>query len=227
MRYSSLLFIPLVLFASSRASLGQSSLLRGKVLIASTELGIESAHLTLDTAPSIVGVAPGAKLSHPVSVVTSANGEFAFPTVPPNTYVLTTRRIGYAPLETLIELKEGVSNATIALEAKVVVLSDVDVIADTRLQQSLARTGFLDRRRSEFGTFMDANEIARVSPPQDIVAFFRRYIHGCTMIYIDGAPRRLREITMPQIAGFEIYRRALMRLHNSPPRGFRLTAVVS
>jgi hypothetical protein len=53
---------------------------------------------------------------------------------------------------------------------------------------------------------VDAPEIARHSAI-DAVDFFRPMIGGCTMIFIDALPRPLRDVTLPQIAAFELYTR--------------------
>jgi hypothetical protein len=165
--------------------------------------------LTLDNAPVIGAIgataAPAAGDHPPAKATTTTAGTFEFPAVSAGTYVLAVRRLGYAPVETLIELAPGGHHATLALEAVTMQLPEV-VIEGTPAARHLAAVGYFDRRKLGFGRFMDAAEISRHNAI-DVVSFFRPMIQGCTMIYIDGLPRALREITLPEIAAFELYTR--------------------
>jgi len=191
----------------------QNAVLEGSVHEGSTAASIEAAVVTLEFAPPIgrngvVEQVPPERQLH-LMISTTSDGGFVFPGVLPGTYVLSARRIGFAPLETLIELTPGTHRVQLRLEPVRVELAPVEVIASTRLQQHLDEVGFLHRRKEGFGKFMDAAEIARTHP-FDVLSLFRPIIKGCTVIYIDGMPRSLRDITVDQIAGFEYYARRVM-----------------
>jgi hypothetical protein len=195
------------------SSIAQSVALEGTVHEASTNTPVDAAVVTLEFAPPIdangnVEQVPADRRLH-LMMSTTGTGTFAFPSVLPGTYVLSARRIGYAPLETLIDLTPGTHRVRLTLEPIRVQLAPVEITASTRLEQHLDEVGFLHRRKEGFGKFMDAAEIARTHP-FDVMSLFRPIIKGCTMIFIDGMPRSLREITVDQIAGFEYYARRVM-----------------
>lgn len=199
-----------VIPALSRA---QNAVLEGAVREALDASPIDGALVTLEFAPPIgqngmVEHVPAERQMHLMISTTSAGG-FVFPAVYPGTYVLSARRIGYAPLETLIELTTGTHRVQLTLEPVRVQLARVEITAASRLQEHLDEVGFLHRRKEGFGKFMDAAEIGRTHP-FDVMSLFRPIIKGCTMIFIDGMPRSLRDITVDQIAGFEYYARRVM-----------------
>ncbi|HJQ53135.1 MAG TPA: carboxypeptidase-like regulatory domain-containing protein [Gemmatimonadaceae bacterium] len=191
----------------------QNAVLEGTVREGSTASPIDAAVVTLEFAPpigqnGIVEQVPAERQLH-LMISTTSGGGFVFPAVFPGTYVLSTRRIGYAPLETLIELTPGTHRVQLTLDPVRVQLAPVEITAASRLQQHLDDVGFLHRRKEGFGKFMDAAEIGRTHP-FDVMSLFRPIIEGCTMIFIDGMPRSLRDITLDQIAGFEYYARRVM-----------------
>lgn len=203
---SSLCFVPSI-------SLAQTAVLEGNVREETMHSPLEAAALTLEIAPPIgpngsVAEIPAANQQR-MMVFAGAGGAFTFPSVPAGIYVLAVRRIGYAPFETLVDLTPRTHRVEVTLKPISVELAPVEITASTRLQQQLDEVGFLHRRKEGFGKFMDAAEIARTHP-FDVVSLFRPLIKGCTMIYIDGMPRSLHEITVDQIAGFEYYARRVM-----------------
>ena len=188
----------------------QTAVLEGTVQEESSSAPIDAATLTLTFAPPIEqnGVleqVPADRL-RPLVVSTTGRGGFVFPGVAAGTYVLTARRVGYAPLETMVNLTPGTHRTRLLLQPISFELAPVQITASSLLQQHLDEVGFLHRRKEGWGKFMDATEIQRWHP-FDVVSFFRPIIRGCTMIFIDGMPRALSEITVDDIAGFEYYSR--------------------
>lgn len=207
------LFLAVGLAIAPTPSEGQNAALEGTVREGSTASPIDAAVVTLEFAPpigqnGIVEPVPAERQLH-LMISTTSGGGFVLPAVFPGTYVLSARRIGYAPLETLIELKSGTHHVQLTLDPVRVQLATVEITAATRLEQHLDEVGFLHRRNEGFGKFMDAAEIGRTHP-FDVMSLFRPIIKGCTMIFIDGVPRSLRDITVDQIAGFEYYARRVM-----------------
>jgi hypothetical protein len=83
-----------------------------------------------------------------------------------------------------------------------------------RTTHQLEVLGFYERRHVGPGTFLDSAAIAD-KKPYDLMSILRPYLHGCTMIYIDGMRLlALRDVKVQDVIAIEIYKSNLQ----APPQ---------
>ncbi len=118
----------------------------GVVLVDSTRQPIAGAEVTL----------PDLSLT----VQTNERGVFRFSSIPPGTYAVVARRVGYGPLTARVSFsKNEPVNRQIFL-SRVVVLDSVNTVA-TRTRLGVGLAAFEERRRMGFGKFIDSEMLRK------------------------------------------------------------------
>ena len=159
---------------------------------------------------------------------TDSAGRFLFDTLDPGQYTLRARRLGYAPAEWSIDLsKNGRLDVPLVLGARIALLDTV-FVADGRPCDAQSYEGFLCRRATAKGRFIDFPDIDTM----DVLysAELLRDVNGftvatrstrigptrvvspkrCTIVLVNGVPESFP--TVPEspfdIIGIEIYQNA-------------------
>lgn len=142
---------PAALRAQTRVSDSDSAaLFRGKVVSALTGGPLEEAQVQL---PEIRR-----------STLTDSAGHFAIPKVPPGTYAVRVRLIGFAEASTRIELvPEKVTSVTFLLDRNVLRMEDIKVTVRRGPREALKE--FYRRMRRGQGHYITPEEIERRRPP--------------------------------------------------------------
>lgn len=140
-------------------------------------------------------------------VLTNANGFFTLDSLPSGTQALEVRKLGYAVTEIPVEL------STLAAATANVTMSDAVPLLETMrteaaADQVLSDLGYLERKNSGFGYFLDGKQInhdaimftdimynvpgLRVSPVGNgrdyTVRDTRNAANGCVNFFVDGFP---------------------------------------
>jgi hypothetical protein len=91
-------------------------------------------------------------------VLTKANGEFALDSLPSGTQALEIRKLGYTVTEVPVELSAlEPAKANVTMSDAVPLLQTMRVEATT--DKGLSKVGYLERKQSGLGYFMDGNQI--------------------------------------------------------------------
>lgn len=139
--------------------------------------------------------------------LTRENGEFALDSLPSGTQSLVVRQLGFAPVETAVELSaRAPQRVTVTISKPARVLETVAVKADR--EEQLDKVGFASRKRTGLGYYLSPDQIAdrqaqRVSdlfrsiPGLQVVPSgngidyevrdSRNPYNGCVVFYVDGA----------------------------------------
>ena len=97
-----------------------------------------------------------------LATATDSSGNFRVAGIPAGTSVLEVRMLGYAPLALPVEVLAGETlHIRLALASEPVVLSSVEVVADT---VNRALEGFQARRARGTGRFFDRADIVKMQP---------------------------------------------------------------
>ena len=153
-------------------------------------------------------------------VLTKANGDFALDSLPSGTQALEVRKLGYAVAEVPVEL-----SANEPFKANVTMDDAVPLLATMRVEatkdKALSDVGYLERKQSGMGYFMDGNainknaisfaDVMRVAPGLKVVPLGdgRTYVitdsrnasgGGCVNFYVDGT--RWTEISPGDVSTF-------------------------
>jgi hypothetical protein len=95
--------------------------------------------------------------------LTNAEGAFTLTELPSGTQSVVARQMGFAPVTQPVDLStREAANATITMNTAVRVLDPVVVTAESDM--GLENIGFVQRKRSMSGTFMDAKEVMARGP---------------------------------------------------------------
>lgn len=98
------------------------------------------------------------------STATSKDGTFTLTGVPPGTQSVLVRRVGYTPVEQPLNVALAAPNhLTVRLGAYTPVLSSVEVKAKAN-PESKDATGFLRRKKSGMGRYLDQDQIDDIRP---------------------------------------------------------------
>ena len=161
--------------------------------------GEESLELFTDSSRSRVGI-------------TDSLGSFAIRRLAPGQYMLQIRRLGYQPIEGVlnVDTTEVLSDFIMLQTSKTLATIMVSERAGDRVKDQLDRVGFANRRRFRTsGTFIERAEILKRKPftVRDILDRYGIY-HGNFMI--DRMPvdyEFLRDYPAELVIGVEIHRR--------------------
>jgi hypothetical protein len=138
-------------------------------------------------------------------VLTNSNGQFTLDSLPSGTQSLEVRKLGYAVQDVPVELSVArAASATVTMSDAVPLLETMRV--EAAADQALSDLGYLSRKQSGFGTFLDGKQInhdaliftdilytvpgLRVQPVGNgrdyTVTDSRSPAHGCVNYYVDG-----------------------------------------
>jgi hypothetical protein len=147
-----------------------------------------------------------------------STGLFAARGLRAGVYRVDVRAIGYEPYEGFLVLgPDGVAHPRISMTRLVPQLERVVTTASATFRARLLETsGFRTRERVGFGHFVDSREIARLQPIS-VLSLLRPYLHGCMIIYMNGAPAAIPTgLTVDELLGVEVYTR-----HGNTPLEFQ------
>ena len=140
-------------------------------------------------------------------VLTNPNGVFTLDSLPSGTQSLEVRKLGYSVAEVPVELSTlATANATVTMTDAVPLLEVMRT--EAAADQALSDLGYLERKHSGFGYFLDGNQInhdaimftdimytvpgLKVSPVGNgrdyAVSDTRNAAGGCVNYYVDGFP---------------------------------------
>lgn len=140
-------------------------------------------------------------------VLTNTNGVFTLDSLPSGTQSLEVRKLGYSVAEVPVELSTlATANATVTMTDAVPLLEVMRT--EAAADQALSDLGYLERKHSGFGYFLDGNQInhdaimftdimytvpgLKVSPVGNgrdyAVSDTRNAAGGCVNYYVDGFP---------------------------------------
>lgn len=153
-------------------------------------------------------------------VLTKANGDFVLDSLPSGTQALEVRKLGYSVAEVPVEL-----SVNEPFRANVTMSDAVPLLATMRVEatkdKALSDVGYLERKQSGMGYFMDGNainknaisfaDVMRVAPGLKVVPLGdgRTYVitdsrnpggSGCVNFYVDGT--RWTEISPGDVSTF-------------------------
>ena len=173
--------------------------------------GNDSLDIFVDTARSRVGI-------------TDSLGAFAMRRLEEGHYLMSIRRIGFAPLDGVLRVDSGIVNSTLIMPQTSQLLAKVIIseMSVDRVKQKLDRVGFVGRSHSgESGTFIDRAEILRRQSltVADILSAYG--IHDGEFI-LDRMPADydlLRDYPADLVVGIEIYRHGVPTEFNMTRRG--------
>ena len=149
----------------------------------------------------------------PTRLTTDSAGHVIVATVDRDQLLVSVRRIGFAPATLHLVPTELDTSFVIALSPTAAVLAPTVTQVD-RTTHQLEVVGFYERRHVGPGTFLDSAAIAD-KKPYDMMSILRPYLHGCTMIYIDGMRLlALRDVKVQDVVAIEIYKSNLQ----APPQ---------
>ena len=173
----------------------------------------------------------------PISGITDTLGRVAFRSIPPLTYGLRVAHIGYAPLETEINvLTDQSAEFRVELNTRAIALAPIEVRVTGR-DPFLLTSGFYDRRQSiDEGYFATYPEIDQFIHLGQVFQFKRelsiRYRRN-QLILLNGRPasrlgfnrRNLGELKFDTVRGIEAYRcsEAPPEIMNQVPNTMLLT----
>lgn len=197
------------LAAAVRAD-GQSPPMRGVVDAAVT-----------DSALAPLANATATLLGTHVAVTAGPDGRFRIVDLAPRDYIIIVRRIGYAPLSSVVRVPASDTVRVTYMLAPLTTTLDTVVVSERSVPARLAE--FEERRRAAHGQFMTEERIEALNYPGmlDVLRTFR-YVTintgrlqslraGCPMtFYVDGvhipSPDLDRGLPSPhEIAGIEVY----------------------
>lgn len=147
---------------------------------------------------------PHATGSSPMTFITDTLGHFVATTTDGERLLISIRRIGFAPTEIQLVPTDRDTSFVIAVSPTAAVLGPMVTQADQTTPR-LEVAGFYERRHERPGTFLDSAAIAN-KKPYDLMSVLRPYLHGCTMIYVDGMRLvPLRDLKLEDVLAIEIY----------------------
>jgi hypothetical protein len=138
--------------------------------------------------------------------VSKANGEFTLDSLPSGTQAIVVRRLGYGITEQAVELS---ANSLAHTDVKMLdyVPTLAPVVVEAAENTGLAKIGYLDRKRTGMGFFMDGkminkdaivfSDVMRVAPGLKVqplgdgrtyVISDSRSTSGCVNFFLDGTP---------------------------------------
>ena len=141
------------------------------------------------------------------TAVTRANGEFTLDSLPSGTQAIVVRKLGYGVTEKAVELSSNTpTQTTVTMDDYVPTLATVRV--EAAQDKALSDIGYLQRKQTGMGFFMDGKQInhesmafsdvmrvvpgLRISPVGDgrtyVISDARNASNGCVNFYVDGSP---------------------------------------
>ncbi len=164
--------------------------------------------------------------------LTKANGEFSLDSLPSGTQALEVRKLGYSVTEVAVELSSGTpAVANVTMSDAVPLLATMRVEATEN--KALSDVGYLERKQTGMGYFMDGNQInhealsfadvMRVAPGLTVVPLGDGHTYvitdsrnpagnGCVNYYVDGtkwtemSPGDVSSFVQPsELVAVEIY----------------------
>lgn len=137
--------------------------------------------------------------------ISKSNGEFTLDSLPSGTQALVVRRLGYGISEQAVELSANtVARAEVKMQDYVAL---APVVVEAAKETGLGKVGYLDRKQTGMGQYMDGNAInhqalvfsdvmrmargLKVQPLGDgrtYVISDGRSTNGCLNFYLDGTP---------------------------------------
>ena len=161
--------------------------------------GEESLELFTDSSRSRIGI-------------TDSLGSFAIRRLEPGQYMLQIRRIGYQPIEGVlnIDTTEVLSDFIMLQTSKTLATITVTERAGDRVKERLDRVGFLDRKRfRSSGIFVDRAEILKRKPHtvRDILARYGIYDGHFLVDRMPSDFETIRDYPAELVIGIEIHRR--------------------
>lgn len=161
---------------------------------------------------------------------TRGNGEFVLDSLPPGTQTVSVRKLGYAPIESAVDLlSRETRSVTLSMDDFVPVLETVRVSAQR--ERALDNVGYARRKRVGNGWYMEGDDLStraaqffsdvlRVAPGiriqqqggRQFITSSRDPINGCVNIWIDGTqwqqiePGDIDDFVKPhELAAIEVY----------------------
>jgi hypothetical protein len=141
------------------------------------------------------------------TVLSKANGDFVLDSLPSGTQSIEVRRLGYSVAEVPVELSANAATpATITMSDAVPLLETMRT--EAAADNALSQVGFLERKKTGMGFFMDGKMInhesaafsdvmrmapgLRIQPTGDgrtnVITDSRSASNGCVNFYVDGTP---------------------------------------
>ncbi|MEO7085423.1 MAG: carboxypeptidase regulatory-like domain-containing protein [Gemmatimonadaceae bacterium] len=154
-----------------------------------------------------------------IPAITGSGGVFVLDSLPSGTQALEVRKLGYAAADVPVELSAAApARKNITLDDFVPTLAVMRV--EAQKDKALSDVGYLSRKQTGLGFFMDGNQInhassefsevmrmapgLRVQPSGDgrtnVITDSRSSSTGCVNIYVDGSP--WQSMTPGDIDGF-------------------------
>jgi hypothetical protein len=139
--------------------------------------------------------------------ITKANGEFSLDSLPSGTQALVVRKLGFGVTEAAVELSAATpARTTVTMADFVPTLETVRV--EAAQDKALASVGYLERKNTGMGSFLDGNQInhqslvfsdvmrnlpgLRIQPSGDgrtsVITDSRSASNGCVNYFVDGSP---------------------------------------
>ena len=134
---------------------------------------------------------------------TNFSGDYRFPGLPPGTYLVRLRSIGFAPVEDSVLVVAGQETIhDFVLSKRITTLPAVEATAKTPEHLTPAMRIFEERRKRGFGHFLTAEDLRKLDRSNQRLSTILRAIPGTTLIpfnskYYLGASReqdRLRRV---------------------------------
>ena len=181
--------------------------------------------------------------------LTRDDGTFALADLPTGTQSLVARQLGFAPVETAVDLtSREVRDVTVVMKKPATVLSTVNVKAER--DEGLANIGFDRRKRAGFGYYMTPEQLEarqalkltdlfrgipslRVSPAGGMDYTVEAVRGGCVTFVLDGVtwksvfPGDIDRMMPPQeLAAMEVYSGTSAPAEFQAPGGSSCTVIV-
>jgi carboxypeptidase family protein len=139
--------------------------------------------------------------------ITKPNGEFTLDSLPSGTQALVVRKLGYGVTESAVELSSATpARTTVTMSDFVPTLQTVRV--EAQVDKALQSVGYLERKQTGMGNFLDGNQInhqslmfsdvmrtvpgLRVQPSGDgrtsVITDSRNAANGCVNYFVDDQP---------------------------------------
>jgi len=187
------------------------------------------------------------------TAISKQNGEFTLDSLPSGTQALEVRKLGYAATDVPVELSTNEpAKKTITLGDFVPVLETMRV--EAAQDKALSKVGYLERKQTGMGFFMDGDKInhsslafsdvmrvapgLRITPTGDgrtyTIADARSASNGCVNFYVDGTlwqtlqPGDIDSYVRPaELVAVEVYHGSQTPPQFSPPGQSGCAAIVA
>jgi hypothetical protein len=187
------------------------------------------------------------------AAVSRPNGEFTLDSLPSGTQALEVRKLGYAAADVPVELSANEpARTTVTLGDFIPTLEVMRV--EAAADKALSKVGYLERKNSGMGFFMDGKQInheslsfsdvmrvapgLRITPVGDgrsyVITDSRSASNGCVNFYVDGTlwqtmqPGDIDQYVRPQeLVAIEVYHGSQAPPQFTPPGQSSCAAIVA